>query len=69
MDPITELLLQKAARVKNWEDEESASYDLETLRAEFHKRLCGDKAAPEDGWNGAAGKKDCSKSGKVRPSF
>lgn len=45
MDPNTELLLQKAARVKNWEDEESAVYDLETLRAEFHRRLHGDNGA------------------------
>jgi hypothetical protein len=60
MDPNTELLLQKAARVKNWEDEESASYDLETLRAEFHKRLygSGQKATPEDGQNGASAKNE-----------
>jgi hypothetical protein len=41
MDPNTDLLLQKAARVKNWEDEESASYDLQTLREEFQRRLYG----------------------------
>jgi hypothetical protein len=39
MDRNTELLLQKIARAQNWEDEEKASYDLETLRQEFQKRL------------------------------
>ena len=60
MDPNTELLLQKAARAKNWEDEESASYDLDTLRAEFHKRLYGTdrKAVTEEQHNGASGKKE-----------
>jgi hypothetical protein len=59
MDPNTDLLLQKAARARNWEDEEGASYDLETLRAEFHRRLYGeDQGAPEEGQNRASGKKD-----------
>lgn len=39
MDENTELLLLKAAQTKQWEDEERASYDLETMRAEFRKRL------------------------------
>jgi hypothetical protein len=43
MDPNTRLLLQKAARVQNWEDEEKASYDLDTLREEFQKRLHGNE--------------------------
>ena len=40
---------------KNWEDEESASYDLEALREEFQKRLygTGGKAVLEQGQNGA----------------
>jgi hypothetical protein len=39
MDRNEELLLQKAARMQNWEDEEKASYDMATLREEFRQRL------------------------------
>jgi hypothetical protein len=39
MDPNTELLLQKARRVHNWEDEDNSSNDLTVLREEFRKRL------------------------------
>ena len=41
MDQNTELLLQKSARARNWEDEEKSTYDLETLREEFRNRLYG----------------------------
>jgi hypothetical protein len=53
MDERLELFLEKAARAKNWEDEESASYDLATLREEFHRRLygTGQKAAAEEPQN------------------
>jgi len=39
MDRNTELLLLKAAQGRQWEDEERASYDLETMRKEFRQRL------------------------------
>jgi hypothetical protein len=39
MDEKTDLLLQKAAQAQQWEHEERASYDLETLREEFRRRL------------------------------
>jgi hypothetical protein len=39
VDEKTRLLLQKAGRAPEWEDEERATYDLETLRQEFRKRL------------------------------
>lgn len=39
MDEKTELLLQKAAQAQQWEHEERGSYDLETLREEFRRRL------------------------------
>jgi hypothetical protein len=39
MDRNTELLLQKAIRAENWEDQEKASNDLQTLREEFRNRL------------------------------
>jgi hypothetical protein len=41
VDRNTELLLLKAARTRQWEDEERASYDLETMTREFHERLYG----------------------------
>jgi hypothetical protein len=53
MSQNEELLLQKSARVQNWEDEEKASYDLETLREEFRKRLyANEQTAPPTGENG-----------------
>jgi hypothetical protein len=60
MDPNTKLLLQKVARAQNWEDEEKASYDLETLREEFQKRLHGKEreTIPSGGEHGAAEKKE-----------
>jgi hypothetical protein len=60
MDLNTDLLLQKSAHVKNWEDEESASYDLEALREEFQKRLHGTerKTVLEPAQNGTSGKKE-----------
>ena len=39
MDPNTELILTKASRTANWEDEEKATNDLEALREEYRKRL------------------------------
>lgn len=39
MENNAELLLQNAPKVRQWEHEERASYDLETLRAEFLERL------------------------------
>jgi hypothetical protein len=39
VDENTKLLLQKAGRAPEWEDEERATYDQETLRQEFRKRL------------------------------
>ncbi len=39
MDENTKLLLQKAGRAPEWEDEEKATYDQEALRQAFRKRL------------------------------
>jgi hypothetical protein len=39
MDERTELMIAAAARAPRWEDEEQGSNDLETLRAEFRRRL------------------------------
>lgn len=56
MDEKTDLLLQKAAQAHQWEHEERASYDLETLREEFRKRLNPPtKEVPQNGtpdWRG-----------------
>jgi hypothetical protein len=53
MDRNEELVLQKAIRVQNWEDEERASYDMETLREEFRQRLyANEQKAPPTGENG-----------------
>jgi hypothetical protein len=43
VDEHTRLLLQKAGRTSEWEDEEQANYDLEILRQEFRKRLYADQ--------------------------
>ena len=44
MDENTKLLLQKAGRAPEWEDEERATYDQETLRQEFRRRLYAGQA-------------------------
>jgi hypothetical protein len=42
VDPTTELLL-RIARPRDWEHEERATYDQETLRQAFRKRLWADQ--------------------------
>jgi hypothetical protein len=56
MDEKTDLLLQKAAQAQQWEHEERASYDLETLREEFRNRL-NSREQPE-AQNGAVGPRE-----------
>ena len=54
MDRNMVLLLEKAARMTRWEDEEKATNDVEELREEFRRRLYGNgcvesKAEQADG--------------------
>jgi hypothetical protein len=46
MDKNTELLIAKAPEAARWEDEEKASYDLESLRKGFNRHLYGSDQAP-----------------------
>jgi hypothetical protein len=56
MDEKTVLLLQKAAQAQQWEHEERASYDLETLREEFRRRL--NPPEKTESKNGATGPRE-----------
>ncbi len=40
---------RKPFEVQNWEDEEKASYDMETLREEFRQRLYAKEQSPPHG--------------------
>jgi hypothetical protein len=44
VDENTRLLLEKAGRPPEWEDEERATYDHEALRQEFRRRLYAGQA-------------------------
>jgi hypothetical protein len=58
VDENTKLLLQKAGRALEWEDEERASYDQEALRQEFRRRLYAGQA---DGNGEEGGEKQTQK--------
>jgi len=44
MDQNLELIITKAVRTENWEDQERANDDVTVLMAEFEKRLPGQPA-------------------------
>jgi hypothetical protein len=60
VDENTRLLLQKANRGLDWEDEERANYDQETLRQKFRERLYGGQVtgSEEQGQDEQADRKD-----------
>jgi hypothetical protein len=64
MDRNMELLLEKAARLTRWEDEEKATNDFEELREEFRRRLYGSRnpSVPAEQRDGS----DAAKSRPVR---